>query len=419
MPQPEQVVPAIVQEAMVQRQQSASVETLAVEVPESSFEITVDAAKVESKAIRKASVLEHMMVDNLIANPVDNAVIRVRDPEPDDALTVSSVAHLSDTVPKSMQLSQRLIRLETEVNGKAVYSHATVQEKAFSAYAHFIDRWDNDVFLSNDKILGDFHVNSQIRLADTHSAQPRIHGRFTIGVNQLLGRDFQNEQVFLQGVESGVGMIPMDTDPLRKLLAEINEGAANIHYFRGHTELKFLPDGSVHWQSLEDSEHSGQITASSTPQVIINEERHRFELSGAVNGHFLVYSPHQILITGSLQYVSHPTEALTVTSPLLGLVSRRSVEIASRSTTGSGDLEIDAAIYAARRFSVRRFDDSHQGNLHIFGSLTAGSISATEPRFTTLIEKDPRLDMIRPPGFPLTGQTILTEWDGNWFEIPQ
>jgi len=368
----------------------------------------------EHSTLRTASIIEHMMVQNIIANPSQaNLAIRVTE------VSQSSPARLSDPanqhrVDAALQLPRQTVRLETDIDGRRVYSHAVIKEKAFSAYAHFIDRWDNDVYLSNDQIIGDFHVNSRIKLANSFNQQPRIMGRLTIGVNQFLTNEFQNEDAFQQGVQSGVGMIPMDRDPLLALMTDIHQGETSIHYFQNHTTLQFQEDGSVSWQSVDEG--SGNIAASSAPQVFINEGRNRFELSGQVNGHFLVYSPQLILITGPVQYVNTSSNGLTQSSPLLGLVSRRSVEVASRSTTGSGDLRIDAAIYAARRFSVRRFDDQHQGTLHIYGSLAAGSMSATEPRFTTRIEKDPRLDEMRPPGFPLTGQTILAEWNGTWLE---
>lgn len=371
----------------------------------------------EPETVRTASVLEHMLVQHMLTNPdLSDTAIRITPLAHNEVdIADSATQHRTTLVPKAMQLPRQHHRLETEIESTRVYSHASTKETAFSAYAHFIDRWDNDVYLSNDQIIGDFHVNSRIKLANAHNSQPLIHGRLTIGVDQFLTREFHNEAAFLQGVESGVGMIPMDPEPLLALMNDIHE-ETEIHYFQSHVSLTFLSDGTVLWQSLEDEAETGLIATSEQPIVFINEGRNRFEVSGEISGHFLVYSPHQIVVTGHLTYLSDFTDSFTINGPMLGLVSRRSVEIASRSTTGSGDLRIDAAIYAARRFSVRRYDDTHQGTLHIFGSLAAGSMSATEPRFTTLIEKDQRLDEIRPPGFPLTGQTVLAEWDGIWRE---
>ena len=52
--------------------------------------------------------------------------------------------------------------------------------------------------------------------------------------------------------------------------------------------------------------------------------------------------------------------------------------------------------------------------LYIYGSLTAGSITATEPRFSTRIEFDRRLETLRPPGFPVTDRFEVAFWDGPW-----
>jgi hypothetical protein len=50
----------------------------------------------------------------------------------------------------------------------------------------------------------------------------------------------------------------------------------------------------------------------------------------------------------------------------------------------------------------------------IYGSVTAGSITATEPRFATKIEFDRRLTNARPPSFPLTDRYELESWNGEW-----
>src|SRR5207253_11432687 len=62
-------------------------------------------------------------------------------------------------------------------------------------------------------------------------------------------------------------------------------------------------------------------------------------------------------------------------------------------------------LYAKRRFIVS--DDSVPGGpttcpcggtLSIHGSLTAGSLSPTEPRYATRYEFDERFERVRPPG---------------------
>src|SRR5262249_1086037 len=60
------------------------------------------------------------------------------------------------------------------------------------------------------------------------------------------------------------------------------------------------------------------------------------------------------------------------------------------------------------------FRSRPSGTLTIFGSLTAGSLTATEPRYATKVEFDPRLSNARPPSFPLTDRYELESWAGEW-----
>ena len=63
---------------------------------------------------------------------------------------------------------------------------------------------------------------------------------------------------------------------------------------------------------------------------------------------------------------------------------------------------------------MRDFRSRPSGTLVIYGSVTAGSITATEPRFATKIEFDRRLTNARPPSFPLTDRYELDAWNGEW-----
>ena len=73
-----------------------------------------------------------------------------------------------------------------------------------------------------------------------------------------------------------------------------------------------------------------------------------------------------------------------------------------------------AAIYARRRFTVRNYIVRDSGTLSVYGSITAGSVSATEPRFRTQLRFDRRLERARPPGFPVTDRFEIAEWDAAW-----
>jgi hypothetical protein len=90
------------------------------------------------------------------------------------------------------------------------------------------------------------------------------------------------------------------------------------------------------------------------------------------------------------------------------------VDIAAPDVTGPGDLVIHAAIYARRRFAVRKTRSGERSELRLYGSLSAGTVSATEPRYATRIQFDQRLTEVRPPGFPLTDRYEVESWDKRW-----
>jgi hypothetical protein len=136
-------------------------------------------------------------------------------------------------------------------------------------------------------------------------------------------------------------------------------------------------------------------------------------VKGTVRGKVLVYSPEGIVVDDDIVY-AHDPRAGGDPGDYLGLVSDKSVEIASQEITGPGDLTIDAAIYARREFVVRGYNASNDGALVVYGSLAAGSIAATEPRYRTRVRFDPRLEKLRPPSFPLTDRYEVEAWDGRW-----
>jgi len=55
--------------------------------------------------------------------------------------------------------------------------------------------------------------------------------------------------------------------------------------------------------------------------------------------------------------------------------------------------------------------------LRIYGSLSAGSMSASEPRYAMRLEYDSRFENRRPPGFPSTNRFEVDQWNGKWTEV--
>ena len=128
----------------------------------------------------------------------------------------------------------------------------------------------------------------------------------------------------------------------------------------------------------------------------------------------ILYNEHYvrdyIIIDDDLIYSHHPNESIQA-DDYLGLVSQKNIEIAPPSVTGLGDLQICAAIYAKREFRITHLFGYGKATLYIYGSLSAGSITATEPRYATRIVFDKRLETSRPPNFPMTNHYDLVERD--------
>ena len=148
------------------------------------------------------------------------------------------------------------------------------------------------------------------------------------------------------------------------------------------------------------------------PFYIVAGEGVELRVRGTVNGKVLVYSPERIVIVDDVRYSSDPR--VPGADDYLGLVAERTVEIDEPEVTGPGDLEVHASIYARNRFAVRSYRSRRSGTLVIYGSVTAGSVSATEPRFATRIEFDDRLTTMRAPGFPLSDRYELDSASGEW-----
>jgi hypothetical protein len=141
-------------------------------------------------------------------------------------------------------------------------------------------------------------------------------------------------------------------------------------------------------------------------------------VQGVVKGRVLVYSPHGIVLESSLTYANDPRRDPEC-DDYLGLVSDRVIEVAPPEVTGPGDLEIHAALFAKRRFQIAQFERRRAGTLRIYGSLAAGTISATEPRYGFRLEYDPRFERARPPGFPAMNRYAVEEWNGRWTTPPE
>lgn len=318
----------------------------------------------------------------------------------------------------STDIERAMVEIEAEHNGERLRTQMQMKRLAFSHYTQLINRWDRDVQLHDDIVSGRFHSNSEIVVAYDRKVAPLFMGKVTtaargFSIGQNIGRR-RRAEIFPEGFETRAEKIRFPEE-FAGLLDKYFEGAA-VHSIEGDAYVTFFPEGSygvVH-TDLGTSEHR-QIEAG-VPTYILGGKNSTLHVSGVVRGKVLVYSPERIVIKGDLTYANDPRKSAD-SEDYLGLISDKYIQVASPRITGPGDLEIHAAVYAKRRFDVISYESRHTGTLFIYGSLAAGTISATEPRYATTIEFDPRFERVRPPGFPLTNKYEIETWDAQWQRV--
>lgn len=300
-------------------------------------------------------------------------------------------------------------------NGRQLTTLVNLNRLAFSQFTQMIDRWDPMVQLHDDEIVGRFHTNSRFSLLADSRTAPKFLGKVTTTArsfsNESVGRR-RDSEIFRGGIETGTSEIELPESSQPFEWAPRDEHA-RVHEFAGDTRIRFFADGSYRWTDLNTSQAKYLNEPAKHPIYFIGTRQAALHVEGVVRGKVLIYSPRRIVIEGSLTY-AHDPRSDSGADDYLGIVSDRVVEIAPPGVTGGGDLEIDAAIYAGRRFVVTSIDHSRSATLRIYGSLAAGTITATEPRYATKIDYDSRFEKQRPPGFPSTNRYEVAAWDGQW-----
>jgi len=311
-------------------------------------------------------------------------------------------------------IDELLVEIRKVTDGETLATELRLRKLAFSNFAQFVDEWDPRVSLHDDEIGGRFHSNSEVNVAFDGRAGPVFHGKVTTsfsGINTDNARGgMKRSDMFLDGLETRVRRISLPRE-LTLFPGDVEED--QVHYFEEDTRLAFYSDGTFGRQALDSPEPETIITIGERSAYLIAGQNVALHVRGVVNGAVLVYSPTNIIVEDDLVYANDP-ELDPASDDYLGLVSDRYVKIAGAETTGDGDLVIHASIYAKRRFSVGRFRSRNDGTLDIFGSLSSGSISATEPRYRTRIRFDPRLADLRAPSFPMTDRYEVAAWDNLW-----
>jgi hypothetical protein len=317
-------------------------------------------------------------------------------------------------------LERVIAQVSASDRGKILATRIMLKRLAFSQFTQVVDRWDPMVQLHDDVIVGRFHSNSQFNVMHDSRVGPKFLGKVTTAARTFemyaSGRKRQAE-IFTGGVETRTSRIDLPV-ALQPSVWAPDDAEARIHEISDDTRIRFFADGSYMWRG-QGSENAEYLNAPSEHAVyFIARPGTTLYVQGAVSGKVLIYSPQKIVIEDDLKYAHDPRKQRD-SRDYLGLVSDKYIEVAPPGVTGPGDLEIHAAIFAGRRFVVRDIDHPRAATLKIYGSLSAGSISASEPRYATEIEYDERFEQRRPPGFPLTSRYEAEHWDGNWVETSE
>lgn len=314
-------------------------------------------------------------------------------------------------------IESAVVEINTTEDGKALRTLLHLKRLAFSHFTQLVDQWDSAVQLHDDEVVGRFHSNTEITLGYDRTVAPRFTGKVTTAAGGFTISAWSSKrprnEIFRAGLETHVGRISLPHRFLKVVTSTSDLTNAQYHTFDRDTRITFYPDGTYGWQRLDSKSHEERAALGKVPMLMVADRGTELRVSGTVNGNVLVYSPVRVTVEGNLLYAHDPRQ--TPDAPdYLGLASDLFVDVAKPEVTGPGDIEIDAAIYARRRFTVTEEITPSRATLFIFGSLTAGTISATEPRYATRVEFDPRFEHTRPPGFPMTNHYEVEQWDGEW-----
>jgi hypothetical protein len=307
--------------------------------------------------------------------------------------------------------------VSAEDHGKQLTTRVNLKRLAFSHFTQVIDHWDPMVQLHDDEIVGRLHINSQFNLLYDGRVAPRFLGKVTTAASSFYGQSIgrsREASIFRGGIETRAGRIDLPKDVQPFAWAE-RDAKARVHEFVNDTDIKFFADGSYTWRDHQSQAVQYASGSSGRPVYFIGTLATTLYVKGIVSGAFLIYSPNRIVVEGSLTY-AHDPRHVPDSRDYLGLVAGKYVDVAPPYVTGPGDLDIHAAIFAGRRFTVAELDHGRTATLRIYGSVAAGSMSASEPRYAMKVEYDTRFEQQRPPGFPSTSRFAAEDWNGQWTE---
>jgi hypothetical protein len=316
----------------------------------------------------------------------------------------------------STGLEQVTAEIVTDKDGKRMKTSLSLKRLAFSHFTQLVNVWDPYIMLHDDVIDGRFHSNSEISLSAMGGVKPRFFGKVTTAAHKVTYNNFnprRTQDVFQGGFETRTDRVTLPRD-----MPDIVSGGEDLgrRAFQEDTRILFNEDGSYSWRLANGEGPLHRSEPSEQPQYLIGEKGVKLYVRGTVRGIFTVYSPSDIEIEDDIVYLKDPRQTL-VSRDFLALISGRDIKVAAGKITGPGDLNIHAAIFARRRFLTVAVDHSKPATMFIYGSLTAGSITETEPRYATKLDYDKRFEYLRPASFPMTRRYEVDSWNQDWQEV--
>jgi hypothetical protein len=316
----------------------------------------------------------------------------------------------------STGLEQVIAEIMTSKDGKRLKTHLSLKRLAFSHFTQLVNSWDPNIQMHDDVIDGRFHSNTEFGMTTIGGVKPKFFGKVTTAAANLTFGDFnsrRNRDVFQGGSETKTDRVTLPRD-MPDVISGGDESDRNV--FAEDTRIIFNPDGSYVWRLASGEGELHRSEPSERPQYLIGEKSAKLYVRGTVAGIFTVYSPSDIEIEDDIVYLKDPRQTV-VSRDYLALISGRDIRIASGEVTGPGDLTVHAALFARRRFYTESVEHSKPATMFIYGSLTAGTLLETEPRYATKLDYDKRFEYLRPASFPMTRRYEVDSWDQDWTEV--
>lgn len=330
-----------------------------------------------------------------------------------DQLITATIRHQRAT--HATGIDEAEITFSTTKHGQQWQTRMRMKRLAFSHFAQFVDEWDPRVAVHDDQLDGRFHTNTGFTISSSKGVRPKFQGKVTTAAFEVRQSErwgvSNDKEIFQAGLETGTREIRMP-EQREIFFQSINLPDSLCHRFAEETWLTFHAGGSYSWRTATQPETQIRRLPRQ-PFLIHGGRKAALHVRGVVSGKVLVQSEKRIIIDDDLTY-ARASELFADAEDYLGLVCRGDIMIAPPQSTGPGDLHLHAAIWAGGKFEVTHLYSDAKATLHIFGSLSAGSLSATEPRYATHIRFDKRLEQRRPPYFPMTERYEISDWQPEW-----